>query len=486
MAVLWFGALLGTVVFQKLLGQIAFAGDAWVAAIYIILVASGWFWGYQWTKQSGISSVLTAIAYFFLVIGLITSLQIFVQWLRIEANFNGLVMQAVEGSTPRANIGQPNQAATTVMLAVISTALLYTRSNISLTVAGALELVFLLAASLTHSRTALISGVVLAGVLVVYYAGLRISRRTVFVPFLSLMLGMLGAYCWNLHLVSMQGRGFITVDPRFLIWQQLVAAIAEHPWMGWGWLQIPSAQQFGAIQYPGTVPVNYSHNILLDAFVMLGIPIAGVWLFGGGVWIKGRWKALHRSPEAILAGILTIPFWMHALLELPHAYAYFLFPIAVIFGAIDASTEGKSAVLVLRSSRYVRYFSIVWIALLLAMGREYLQIEEHFRMDRFENRGIGPINLSQQNSEIIFFTQLDNLRVAAKVKISSQMKLKEIETLEKVARRYTLSSLELRAAIALALSGRPDEATERMAVIQNLFAADIYTDAMREFLASQR
>jgi hypothetical protein len=486
MAVFYIGALLSTVAFQKLLGQITFAGDAWVATVYIILVASGWFWGYQWTKQSGISSVLTTIAYFFLAIGLITSLQIFVQWLKIEANFNGLILGAVEGSTPRANIGQPNQAATTVMLAVISTALLYTRRNISLIVAGALELLFLLAASLTHSRTALISGVVLAGVLVIYYAGLRISRRTVLVLFLSLMLGMLGTYFWNLHLVSMQGRGFITVDPRFLIWQQLVAAIAEHPWMGWGWFQIPSAQQFGAIQYPGTVPVNYSHNILLDAFVMLGIPIAGVWLLGGWIWVKGRWKALHRSPEAILAGILTIPFLMHTLLELPHAYAYFLFPIAVIFGAIDACTEGKSTALVLRSSRYLTYFSIVWIALLLAMGREYLQIEEDFRIDRFENRGIGPINLSKQNNGVIFFTQLHNLRLAAKVKISSQMQLKDIETLEQVAKRYTLSSLELRAAIALALSGRPDDAAERMAVIQNLFAADIYTDAMREFLASRR
>jgi hypothetical protein len=486
MAVLWIGGLLSTVVLQSLLGQIAFAGDAWVAAIYIVLVASAWFWGYQWTKQSGISSVLTAIAYFFLAIGLITSLQIFIQWLKIEANFNGLILAAIERSAPRANIGQPNQAATTVMLAVASTAILYARRNISLTVAGALEFLFLLAASLTHSRTALISGVVLVGVSAYCYAGLRIRRRTVLVLFLSLLLGMLGAYYWNLHLVSMQGRGLITVDPRFLIWQQLVAAIAEHPWMGWGWLQIPSAQQFGAIQHPGTVPVNYSHNILLDAFLMLGIPIAGVWLLGGGVWIKGRWKVLHRSPEAILTGILTIPFWMYAMLELPHAYAYFLFPIAVIFGAIDASTERKSAVLALRSSRYLTYFSIVWIALLLAMGREYLQIEEDFRIDRFENRGIGPINLSQQKKNIFFFTQLDGLRVAAKVKISSQMHLEDLETLEKVARRYTLSALELRAAMALALSGRPDEANERMAVIKNLFSADIYTDAVREFSAPQR
>jgi hypothetical protein len=485
-AVLWIGALLVTVVLQRLLGQIAFAGDAWVAAIYIVLVASAWFWGYQWTKQSGISSVLTAIAYFFLAIGLITSLQIFIQWLKIEANFNGLILAAIERSAPRANIGQPNQAATTVMLAVISTALLYARSNISLIVAGALEILFLLAASLTHSRTALISGVVLAGVLVLYYARLRISTRIVLVLFLSLMLSMLGAYYWNHYLDSMQGRGFITVDPRLLIWQQLVAAIAERPWMGWGWLQIPSAQQFGAIQYPGTVPVNYSHNILLDAFVMLGIPIAGVWSLGGWVWIKGRWKLLHGSPEAILAGILTIPFWIHALLELPHAYAYFLFPIAAIFGAIDASTEGKSAVLVLRSSRYFSYFSILWVVLLLVMGREYLQIEEDFRIDRFENRGIGPNNLLQQKKDIFLFTQLDGLRVAAKIKISPQMNLEEIEMLEKVAKRYTLSSLQLRAAMALALNGRPDEASERMAVIQNLFAADIYTDAMREFLASQR
>lgn len=485
-AIIWLVALLGTVILQRLLGQIVFAGDAWVAAAYIILFASAWLWGYRWTKQSGLSSVLIAIAYFLLAIGLITSFQIFAQWLKIETAFDSWILPHIDGGAPRGNIGQPNQAATTVMLAVVAIGLLYARKSISLFIASALGLLFVPGVLLTQSRTPLVSGVVLMVVLICSQAKTKSSRRLAIAVIFLCLVGMLGIYLWSVNRTSISTAGLVLVEPRILIWQQLAAAIWAHPWAGWGWLQVASAQQFGAIQFPGTVPVNYSHNIILDALVMLGVPIASMGFFTGFLWIKARWTRLSQSTDAIWAGVLTIPFWIHSLLELPHAYAYFLFPVAILFGAIDAGTEGKTTHVLSLPFRWFACLSIIWIALILAMGHEYLEIEEDFRVSRFESRGIGLSNSHHKKQDVLFFTQLEELALAAQIQIASKMKVDEIEALKRVAIRYTSSPLELRAAMALDLNGRPDEATERMQVIKNLFAADIYLDARKELSAFQK
>jgi hypothetical protein len=61
------------------------------------------------------------------------------------------------------------------------------------------------------------------------------------------------------------------------------------------------------------------------------------------------------------------------------------------------------------------------------------------------------------------------------------MAAEDVELLNRVAKRYTWGPIQFRAALALGLNSRPKEATERLQVIKNLFADDVYVEARENF-----
>lgn len=510
--------LMGVVLAQWAGGLLIYVGDFWIACVYLGTFALAWFWGYQWAQPKHGDQFVEQLSLFILGIGLLTAFQIFAQWLHVEGAFGGWVIDGewvvdgITNSRPRANVGQPNQASTVLMMASVGAAILRSRGRIGLPTMWGVLVVLMAAVTVTQSRTALLAAIVLA-VLYICCAEQKqlnaISRRQIFC-WIFLLLGAAWAYAsvdavWLDALFSGQQSGFerivtthaetlrrssnelSAVGMRVVIWKQLLFALYEHPWQGWGGLQISTAQQFGAALLSGTTePTNYAHNIILDLFVMLGLPVGGVVLMMTWVWCWSRWRPICTSTNASSVLFASIPFLIHTLLEFPHAYAYFLVLAGLLLGAIDAWSENASSLTVKTPRMAMAAFFAIWCALLIGIGREYVLAEEDFRVTRFENRRLGVTPLDYLPPQFILLTQFDDMGKAMRIRAEPNMKPEDIQVLERVSKRNSWASMQYRTALALALNNRPTEAAQQLKIIKNVFSKGIYLQAQESFMKLQK
>ena len=83
------------------------------------------------------------------------------------------------------------------------------------------------------------------------------------------------------------------------MWQQVGYAVAQSPWLGYGWNQTPTAHAAGAIAFPGSVPYNYAHNFVMDMLAWNGLPLglllcsAITWWFFTRIRTSVRLDAVH-------------------------------------------------------------------------------------------------------------------------------------------------------------------------------------------------
>lgn len=474
--------LVGVAILQFLAGLLYYAGDAWIVSIYLTLFATAWFWGNVWRKTSGSLQVINVLALMFVFVGLATALQLFAQWLGIEQVFADWILEKIPDGRPRANIGQSNQAATTLVVAMISSAFLYAKNKICLNTVSSLIIMLVMAMTVTQSRTALLSVIAVAGGFLFFTR--KAKDLNLIRLFVILWVVICFATAWIFSVADFGDSSALigvqqmtSTGTRPLIWRQMLAAIMERPWFGWGWLQIPAAQQAGAIYFPGAEQTNYAHNIILDALVMLGIPLALTLLF---VAIRGLCKRARfamLSVDAKWAIALTTPIVVHSMLELPHAYAYFLVPAGLLFGVFDASTDQVNHRVLEMPRKALLLFIMLWITTLLYLGFEYMQSEEDFRVNRFENRRIGERASTYSIPKLVMLTQFDELLKAMRLRAAPNMRIEDVNLLAAVSKRYSWAALHFRTAVALGLNGRPEEATRQLRVIKSIFPEDIYNEA---------
>jgi hypothetical protein len=126
-----------------------------------------------------------------------------------------------------------------------------------------------------------------------------------------------------------------------------------HPWTGVGWGQFNLAWTF--TEFPSR-PISFfdhTHNIVLQWAVELGLPMALllISLCGFGLWpvVSTWWRKQDRvssdehGVKAMAATVLATAA-LHSLLEYPLWYAYFMLPVAFIWGlALSASDQESPA-----------------------------------------------------------------------------------------------------------------------------------------------
>lgn len=479
-----------TTILQWMGGLVVYGGDALVASLYLMVFASAWMWGYQWGYSDQQPNAIDHICIFLLAIGFLTAFQVFAQWLQVEASFGGWVVDGLRGSRPRANVGQPNQAATALMMATVAAAVLMQRTRIGVFVMWCSALVLGSAIILTQSRTALLSATLLVCLYVGFYRVGKNSLLTRRAAILWLTLMYVAAWMFATSDVSTTGATSLNqmgaVGSRPLIWRQLFLGLLESPWVGWGWLQVPTAHQAGALHLAGVEQVTFSHNIVLDILLALGVPGGCLILGLAGGWLLRRVPSIRGSTDASSACFVLLPFLVHTLLEFPHAYAYFLVVAGLLFGMIDALTENDEAWVVHIPKFFLVGVILLWSALLLATGYEYVQAEEDFRINRFENRRMGETPADYRPPKLLLLTQLGDMAKAMRLRATRGMSPEDLAILIKTSKRYSWAPIQFRTALALALNNRPAEATQQLRVIKGLFAEDIYTEAKDNFLRMQK
>lgn len=483
--------LVGSAWIQWTSGLMRYAGDAWVATAYLLTFACAWFWAGAQDGTTAEVRPLQLLLGLLMVLGLLTAFQAIAQWLQVEPYFSGwLYTPGFDRST--GNIGQPNQAATLLLMAVAAGAALVVQRRIDIRVGWLWFLVGGWAVVLTQSRTGLLAATVMViafVALATYRPSLRSFRwhAVAWLVFIYAAGFALQAMKWDGARGGVGAEVMTSVGLRPVLWRQLLAAVAERPWTGYGWLQVSTAQQAGAGHVPGIEQVNYAHNIVLDGLVMLGVPLALLVVAACLFWIGGRWKRLLADDgTAVAALFMLMPFGIHCMLELPHAYSYFLVPAGALFGIVASRTRSAADRAWSVPRPAIALAGASFAVLLGFLALEYTAIEEDFRVNRFENRRLGSTPADYEVPHPRLLTQFEGLLHAMRLRAAPGMKAEDVDVLVAASRRYTWAPLQFRAALALGLNGHPAEARHNLEVIKALFHPSIYEEGRKNWLEQQR
>jgi hypothetical protein len=184
-----------------------------------------------------------------------------------------------------------------------------------------------------------------------------------------------------------------------------------------------------------------------------GVPI-GLTIAGGlGLWARAQWRACRTMQQRLLLLALTL-LLVHALLELPHAYIYFLMPAAVMIGTLGAMGASRPVMSVPRS----------WIAPAIAMlglvlvfaVRDYRAIEQDLAAARMRAAAIhNPHPAPEANPVFLGFLHTALKRLRAESERPSTL---ELADMRRALDRYPGSGALFRYARDSALLGHPEEA----------------------------
>lgn len=467
---------------QYAAGISLFAGDALLSSLYLIGLATAVAAGYccKQTRPAFVVSLMHALW----IAALLSAFIGLLQWLYLQEWLGIYVVQVDPGDRALGNLGQPNQLATLLLMGMVALAYVYELRLLG-SAGFALAVAFMsYVLVLTQSRSGMLGLLVVAGFLLAKREpASRIQAKHLVawvVSFLLLTL-LFPALSRGLLLGGVR-ESLGTTSDRLLIWSQVLDGVLKAPWWGYGWNQTPTAHMAGAPAHPGDITYTYAHNVVLDLLAWVGLPI-GIFLVGVGIyWFVTR-MARVRQPVAIYAMAILLPFAIHSLLEFPFTYGYFLLWAGLMAGVVEASLRRE--VFVSIRKRWLWAGFAAWVVVGGAVAREYLLIEEDFRIVRFENMRIGETEASYEVPDVWMSTQMAAMLYASRQRARPGMTPAEIENLRRVALRFPWGALTFRYAMALGLNNDLEGASKMMLLIHSMYGTTFY-NVVREELEDMK
>jgi len=470
---------------QGATGVITFWGDVVVfelyAALCVVCLALGFAVSRQVPAGSGrcsrsnLNPALALLA-FALTFGAFASAvvafaQVFELW-----EHSAWINRMPQLRRPGANMGQPNHLATLLLMGMTSLLFLYETGKLKALPSALTFLMLCMALAATESRTGVLGFLLLTG-------WWFVKNKQVGFKVAPLVIALAGTgflvffWTWpSLFSFIQQSSGLgaevdLKAGARIVVWPQLMAAVAQRPWWGWGLGGVSKAHNAVAHAYVVSDPFSYSHNILLDLALGLGVPVTSMLVLITGVWLLRRIRAANQLlPWYCLA--VTLPVAVHSMLEFPFAYAYFLVPVMFALGALEGMVGNQFAMNV--GVRPAAAFLLLVSSVATWSVVEYVAIEEDFRVARFEALRMGQTPIGYQRPNIVVLTQLGALLDGARNSPKPGMTADELVLSKNVALRYPWTATQNRYALALALNGNPVEAVRQLGVIRAMYGEKTY------------
>ncbi|MDO8262175.1 MAG: O-antigen ligase family protein, partial [Gallionella sp.] len=243
---------------QYTAGISLFAGDALLSSLYLSGLLAAIFVGYAFSCQGvgqralglmGLMHCLWFAAMVSAAIGL-------TQWLNLQDSLGMYILQTDIGDRAKGNLGQPNQLATLLLMGMAAFAYVYEQRLIG-RFAFFLGIAFMtMVLILTQSRAGMLS-VLLVTVFLIWKkrtVELRLSTNAVAWWAICFFIGTLFLPYLSEALLLGDVRGVTSteaISQRWRMWQQVAYAVAQSPWVGYGWNQTPTAHAAGAVAFPG-------------------------------------------------------------------------------------------------------------------------------------------------------------------------------------------------------------------------------------------
>ncbi|MDH2468401.1 Wzy polymerase domain-containing protein [Acinetobacter baumannii] len=422
--------------------------------------------------------IFSGFSLLIIITSLFTSLIAIFQWLNIESHL--IYTLHLIGNRPYGNFGQPNNMATFLIIGLLGCLYLYEKHKVTLWLLLPSALIILFTIALSQSRTSWI----VFPFLLIYWMVKQFGKQKRF-RFVQGLLWCLAFFLiaglilpYITQFIEFSTNTEITETSSFVaragsgherigMWIQILHAIAQQPWLGYGWSQT-SVAVVDSIQY-GTVHVwfNSAHNVLLDIIIWNGIPIGIVIIAYFACWFLWL-NQQAKETISIIAIMMVCTVLIHAMLEFPQRYAYFLLTCGFLLGIIQAQTPVLKGIVL--NKQVLRLIWGISLILLLAIWRDY--------------------NVYVTNSNLLFKNKQPNAEVLGSNQIfvltQFEQRLKWIE----IKPETTLSDADLavwgnfvknkatpynlrKYAQLLAYNGKVEQAEQQIFILQHLYRQQI-------------
>ncbi|MDC4402217.1 Wzy polymerase domain-containing protein [Acinetobacter baumannii] len=330
-------------------------------------------------EQKKRDQIFSGFSLLVIITSLLTSLIAIFQWLNIESHL--IYTLHLIGNRPYGNFGQPNNMATFLIIGLLGCLYLYEKNKVTLWLLLPSALIILFTIALSQSRTSWI----VFPFLLIYWIVKQFGKQKRF-RFVQGLLWCLAFFLiaglilpYITQFIEFSTNTEITETSSFVaragsgherigMWIQILHAIAQQPWLGYGWSQT-SVAVVDSIQY-GTVHVwfNSAHNVLLDIIIWNGIPIGIVIIAYFTCWFLWL-NQQAKETISIIAIMMVCTVLIHAMLEFPQRYAYFLLTCGFLLGIIQAQTPVLRGIVL--NKQVLRLIWGINLILLLAIWRDY-------------------------------------------------------------------------------------------------------------------
>ncbi len=447
---------------QRATGQIRYLDDAVLAASYVAIWGVSICVGASLAASPKRQHFIDGLAACLVLTGIASAGIALCQWLGPSVWNDWIETMPSKGGRPFANIGQSNHLSTLLLLALAGLLYWYEKQRIHgwCAALGAAWLGW--GVVMTQSRT----GWLAVGMLVVWWLLMR-RRAGLRLPAIAVVTGVVLfaiAVRWQEALFvnwsgPMDWEGAVPLvrldaGTRWTHWQTLWHALMQSPWFGYGWNQVGSAQFGAAALYPATGEwLTQSHNLVLDLLIYNGMPLGlliAALLFA---WFVRRVLQCRDSDSWCWLLALFVVF-LHAMLENPLHYAYFLVPMGLLMGIVGGAS-GTS----IRTAKLVLAIPTALVAtLLLAIAVEYVHAEEALRDLRLASFNVGKPPAELQKPDWIILESWKAYHGALTMKIGHDMPASDVAALRDLASRYPYPNVLSLYAQAAAMNGQPEAA----------------------------
>ncbi|WP_157125862.1 PglL family O-oligosaccharyltransferase [Pandoraea norimbergensis] len=282
---------------------------------------------------------------------------------------------------------------------------------------------------------------------------MRWFAPVVILPLLGLMTMFVGwaNVAWGLQLdgsavARMQQAG--QVAGRLNLWEYGFAIFREHWLFGAGWSNYIDAQ-FALVDKLGPVEMaDNAHNALLDLLAKIGLVGTLLVLVPLLFWFARAVRAIKSAPIAfafILLGMLAV----HAMLEYPQHYAFFLLPALFLLGFCDTKAiNGVSPTATGAINGVIVLFACVAIPWLIS---DYQRVEVAYRAGKIDTYRTDPA---------LFFAPYGDYAVTGALYLNRDQLDEKLASHREALALGAGPTMIKRYIVLLALAGRDDEALE--------------------------
>lgn len=331
------------------------------------------------------------------------------------------------------NLSQPNQIGTLILWSIVVSLYYFEQTNKSESAkkvkwvlgSGVVFAVLLMAigVALTQSRTALLNIILITLIVFVFRTHfdfrtrILISLALVVVVAISAGLPYLKSVLLGIENTAVMGGKTFADRPRLIAYSIFLHAIWSEWTLGYGIGGVVFANIENIL--PGN-PLNmyfgHSHNIFIDIFVWFGIPVG---LLVSAFIIGRLWRLVMQvktKEEMAILGMFSVVL-VHALLEYPLHYAYFLVPCAIFYRFCKVSSSSSGYLI---STRWIFSCWILSLIVFYVVAKNYLDVEQDIRQAKLQMAIMGapvPAPPDYENKIV----ELKHLNVAMRANVKKSL-----------------------------------------------------------------